>query len=98
MPEPKVNAAKNPAATEKINWKALENRATEMKDELTVVHEQITEIWKKEKCRELATIESAVRNSVEYLAKMPDAIQRYFAKNGKGGNKAKGSSILSKPR
>jgi len=81
----------------KVNWRELSKQATIIKDQLVEVHEAIAVVWKAQKCRELATIESAVRNTVEFLDKLPAAISKFDSSKG-GTGTGKSTSLLSKPR
>lgn len=80
----------------KVNWRELSKQATIIKDQLVEVHEAITSIWRAQKCRELATVESCVRNTVDYLDRLPAAISKFDVKDGSTATKT--SSVLSKPR
>lgn len=96
MNAPKPTESK--VTTKKIDWNDLTERAEVMKSELTEAHAQITAIWPQQKCRELGTVESSIRNAVNHLDRLPDAIKRYYDKDGKGGSSKKAVSYLSKPR
>lgn len=81
----------------KVDFTELAKEAAEIKERMIEVHKGITAIWNAQKCRELATVESCVRNVVDYLDKLPDAVKRFSSKTG-GTSAAKGTSVLSKPR
>lgn len=104
MADPKVKTDPKAAVTEsrlvvggKVNFTELAKEATVIKERMIEVHNGISAIWNAQKCRELATVESAVRNVVDYLDKLPDAVKRFSSKTGSTGT-AKGTSVLSKPR
>ena len=82
----------------KINYKRLAEMGNEVSKSLTEVHSAIEGMWKAEKCRELATLESIVRNTVEYMDRLPTAAQAFSSKNPAGGSTSKRASILTKPR
>lgn len=88
-PKPMVNG-------KKIDWSVVSKEATEMKEKLVAVHEAISVIWGSEKSRELATLESCVRNTVEYLSRIPGAASKFGSKPA--GADGKRRSVLSKPR
>ena len=79
-----------------INWTQVSKETAAMKVKLVSVHEAIGKIWGTQKSRELATLESCVRNAVEYLDRIPAAAGKFGSKTPTADGKRR--SILTKPR
>lgn len=95
---PEVKEAKQSEMVEgnKINWSVVSKETKMMKEKLVVVHEAIAAIWATQKSRDLATLESCVRNTVEYLDRIPSAASKFGSKPTATDGKRR--SVLSKPR
>lgn len=80
----------------KIDFQQLKMDAEEMIAKVTTYHEQVCQvIASSEPSRGLATVESALRNTVVHLDRLPDAIGKaQFTKS----SAAKKESRLSKPK
>ena len=79
----------------KVNFTQLTTDSKEMIDKLSAYHEQIAGMLSTQKSRGLATVESAIRNAVDHLDRLPDAIEKAQFTSTKQVNNRK--SRLTKP-
>ncbi|KKL15870.1 hypothetical protein LCGC14_2501260 [marine sediment metagenome] len=79
----------------KVNFTQLKTDADNMIQKLSEYHEQISGMLNGQKSRGLATVESAIRNAVDHLDRLPDAIEKAQFTSSKDVSKSK--SRLTKP-
>lgn len=79
----------------KVNFQTLTTETADMITKLSAYHEQVAGMMTTQKSRGLATVESAIRNAVEHLDRLPDAIQK--AQYSTSKDIGKRVSRLSKP-
>ena len=79
----------------KVNFQQLKTDADNMIEKLSQYHEQISGMLKGQKSRGLATVESAIRNAVDHLDRLPDAIEKAQSTTSKETGKKE--SRLTKP-
>lgn len=95
MAEPKVNNTKVNTGEKKLVLGDLAIEADRMTAKLIAYHEMICEQMKTYKSRGLSTVESAVRNAVANLDRLPDAIEKATLTTTKTAAK---NSRLVKPK
>lgn len=78
-----------------IRFQELKKDSEEMIVKLTEYHDQVCKIMTAHKSRGLATVESAIRNAVAHLDRLPAAIEKSEFTSTK--DVSKGASRLSKP-
>lgn len=79
----------------KVNFQQLTQDSKEMITKLAEYHDQISGMMATQKSRGLATVESAIRNAVDHLDRLPDAIEK--AQFTSSSQVAKKESRLAKP-
>lgn len=79
----------------KVNFQQLTTDAKEMITKLEAYHEQVSGMISVQKSRGLATVESAIRNAVDHLDRLPDAIDKAQMTSSKDVSKR--TSRLAKP-
>ncbi len=79
----------------KVNFQELKKDAQEMIAKLETYHENVSTMIQAQKSRGLATVESAIRNAVDHLDRLPAAIEKAQYTSTK--ETVKGTSRLSKP-
>lgn len=79
----------------KVNFTQLATDAKDMITKLSEYHDQVSGMMSAQKSRGLATVESAIRNAVDHLDRLPDAIGKAQYTSSKDVKKAK--SRLTKP-
>lgn len=79
----------------KVNFQELKKDSEEMITKLAAYHENVASMLTTQKSRGLATVESAIRNAVDHLDRLPVAIQKAQFTSSK--ETVKGKSRLTKP-
>lgn len=79
----------------KVNFQELKKDAEQMVSKLSEYHVNVASLLSTQKSRGLATVESAIRNAVDHLDRLPLAIEK--AEDTSKRTTVGGTSRLSKP-